>query len=710
VMPPGDDALRARLRALFLDELDELVGRIGSGLDHLAAVLPGSSADTVDELFRSAHSLKGAAQAVGATQISSLCHELEDSLAMVRDGSLQVDAELLGRLGRTADAVAELGETLRREQAPPAVDGSAAHQSVTQPRPKAPSGLGQPDTVRVGRAKWETLLELADDVITTSHGYESFVRDLAEARARFSGVADRWRQERAWLMQGSVAAEDKRLHALVDWIDARARETSLELDHLALAAANHQRGLRSLTAGFADAARAARTVPFTEATAGLARMVRDLSFERDRRVRLLVEAAEVEIDRELVVTVREALGHLIRNAVDHGIEPPEERVRAGKPETGTVTVTATLQANAIEVTVVDDGRGVDESKVRKAVTARQSHGVEGEINVAEALFEPGLSTAAEVTAMSGRGVGLDAVRTSVEAVGGTVTLHSEPGAGTGVRLLVPLRLSMLRAVLVRVAGESAALPVAPVRTLSRVPSQRRSMGGRVVVELDGEAVPLVQLARVLGWSETPAPEGGGMAVVIDGTDGPVMLVVEDVLGEREIVLRSVPDRLADMPLLLGTTQLEDGALTLVLNPAACVRDADRTSAVRDQSSQPKVVRSPRILLVEDTLTTRELERSVLEAADYTVTAVTDGRQAWDLLQQEEFDIVVSDVNMPHMDGIALCQAVRASPRLASLPVVLLTSLHSTSDRLRGMEAGADAYLVKSGFDRQELLDAMARLL
>ena len=335
-----------------------------------------------------------------------------------------------------------------------------------------------------------------------------------------------------------------------------------------------------------------------------------------------------------------------------------------------------------------------------------------EATVAEVVFQPGLSTAVTVSTISGRGVGLDAVRAGVEANGGTVTLESERGAGASLIITVPLTLSTLRAVLLRIAGEVVALPVASVRKVIRVPSDRTVLDGREIIDLGGEAVPVVPLSLLLGWAG-PDPskthEQAPMGVVVSGMEGHVALLIDELVSEREIVLRTPPERLAGMSMLLGTAQLEDGSVALVLNPSVCVRAA--LSKPRARISTPEeTLDVRRVLLAEDTLTTRELERSILESAGYAVVVAADGEQAWQTLQVSDFDVVVSDVNMPRMDGIALCRSIRGSRRHADLPVVLVTSLHSPADRQRGLDAGADAYLTKAGFNRAELLSTLEQLL
>lgn len=684
---PDDEALRARLHAVFLEELDEHVERLERGLGLVTAGLPDVPAGVVDELFRSAHSLKGAAGSVGAAPIAALCHELEDTLSRVREGDATLDEPLVHDLLRLVDEVANAGASLR-DDAPSgavgAVGGEGPPPLQSPPRP-APAAAARPQvaapareasTVRLTGARLDSMLSGAGELISATYRAEMLV----------AGV-----------------------RAALEEVDPQARADG-GLDRLVRLAGAQQSALRGLATGFAESVRQVRMVPFTEATARLARIVRDLSAEQGKQARLVVEAAEVEVDKELVSTLHDVIGHAVRNAVAHGIEPPDERSAVGKPATGTVTVHAALRSQGIVVTVTDDGRGVDARRVHERAVRLGLVASGGELDLAEVLFHPGLSTADTVTELSGRGVGLDAVRSAVDAIGGSVSFDSVPGEGSALRVNVPLTLSTLRVLVLRVSGQLVALPTNAVERLVRVPADRARLGGREVLEHGETVVPLVPLARVLGWGTGSVPEVEPTGLLVAGTHGSAVLVADELVAEREVVLRTASPRLAGLRLLLGTAQLEDGRVCLVLSPSVCARLALSSTSEPVVRPPDGVDSPPRVLLVEDTVTTRELERSILLDAGYDVAVAPDGQQAWELLQSRSFDAVVSDVDMPRMDGIALCRAIRASRQHAELPVVLVTSLHRDADRRRGLEAGADAYLAKQGFDRVELVATLERLL
>lgn len=723
-MTSGGDPLRGRLHRLFLEELDERVDDLQAGLENLAAAEPRApeTGRTLETLFRSAHSLKGAAQAVGATAVADICHELEDLLSAIREGTLGPDAALLSRMAGDVDAIVEAGRALRltRSQSMAPSDPGQTERDLRPSsgdpaegaRPVEPSVALGGGSVRLAPHKFDALMARAADVISAVYRAENLVSNVAEARDKFAQVTREQRGDlRALTRVAQEAPDGGRAVDAVARLDRRLREVADELERLARMASAQQRGLRVVVDGFDDTARDARTVPFTDAAAGLGRMVRELAEQTGKRAELVVVAEDVEVDKTLVATLHDVLGHLVRNAVDHGLEPAPDRERAAKPPVGTVTVNAALVTKGIEIKVTDDGRGVAIDQVRRV--ARDLGLVPEDVTdltLEQALFHPGLTTTAVVNQYSGRGVGLDAVRDQVERAGGTVDLESEPGSGTTVRVVVPLTLSTVRAVTVRVADDVIAFPSSAVRAVTTVPESLR-VSGRDVVTVGEETIPVVHASELLGWGHAPDVEDTGVAavLVLEAGSETVAVIVDEVLSEQAILLRSAPPRLAGASLLLGTTQLEDGTVGLVLSPAASVRSA----LTHQRVVRPTAVESsatPQILLAEDTVTTRELERSILELAGYSVLVAADGAQAWQLLQTHPVDAVVSDVDMPRMDGVSLCRTIRSSREFAQLPVILVTSLHSDEDRQRGLDAGADAYLSKTGFDRGELLDALERLL
>lgn len=644
---------RSALEALFQEERRSAVRAMNRAL--VAYERDPSRKDLLQDLFRNAHSLKGAAQAMGDQALATRCHQLEESLTVLRRAG--ADPEHFGRLYDQLDGLA--GE------APPRTpvdtpDVETPHALRTDP-PVDKDGPSK--WLRVPPARLDEALRQADTLLLAAQ--------LVETSAA----------RRAADLVGDLA--DKR--------------------------ATH--ALRYASAALGDTLRGLRMAPFAEACEGLERVARDVAASLGKIVRLTLRHEDVELDRAVLHALHQPLVHLVRNAVHHGIEEPGRREAGAKPRAGTVEISATLTGGNVVVAVRDDGAGADLPALRREAAARGIPAPGNDQDALDLVFQPGLSTASSVSEVSGRGVGLDAVRASVERIGGAVSVDSVPGSGLTVRLTVPLTMSTTQALLVAVNAEVLALPLYAVR---RVASLKRAdlpvVEGTPALPTPEGPAPLRLLSAMLGWPP-PAPSGEQVVVVLV-TDGrqQVGLVVDALLGHRDIVVAGLGPRLSGAPTMLGATPLEDGRPALVLNAAVLVRTALRVTRGGLPQPESAPVLRRRILLAEDSAATRALERMILEAAGYEVVEARDGAEAWAHLQGSRVDAVLTDVDMPGLSGIELCGRIRADVRLRGVPVVLLTSLASEKDRRLGLEAGADAYHSKGAFDQGQLLETIERLL
>jgi two-component system chemotaxis sensor kinase CheA len=404
----------------------------------------------------------------------------------------------------------------------------------------------------------------------------------------------------------------------------------------------------------------------------------------------------------------------VRNAVSHGVEDPAARRAAGKPERGLVTVSAEVYGDFVSVAVSDDGAGVRVGEERERARRMGLAAEDDDREALRLIFTPGFSTSRSVTEVSGRGIGLDVVSSAIEGLHGRVDVASRPGAGTRFTLTLPLTLGLVRALLVSAGGAVVAMPSASVLALRRARvDELRSAGGRDVLPFGGELVQTASLASTLGTpDEAPtSPDAKLLMVVVAAAGRVVAFTVRELLAEREVVVRPFGPRIRRLRHFSGATVLPDGRVALVLNAADAVRTALASPGQGLAGTREAQARARRRLLVaDDSVTTRSLVKSILEAAGFEVVAAADGAEAWDLLRERGADLVVSDVQMPRMDGFELTEAIRASSQFRRLPVVLVTSLDSESDRLRGVEAGADAYIVKSAFDQARLLEVIGQLI
>jgi two-component system chemotaxis sensor kinase CheA len=814
------DQLLKQLRATFLEELAEHVVALNRDLLDLEK-LPSEveKIARLQTLFRTVHSLKGAARSVSVPIVESACHALEEVFGTVRDGLLPLDGELFSLFFAAADGIEEAGQRLREEQAlddgplaallprledaaneasdkqrsarssprlrpPPATKPAPAPPvaapvpprmlplaspsagvelretlpvpppaPVPQPPaavpPAAAEALSEPaatgGTVRVLAEKLDSLFARNGELLVTRRRVQSRKEDVAGLREALG----RWRLE--WhavhkLLGKSPAPHDgpttipgarfglrdqgqaghergagpravRRAEQVLRQTASRLRQLEKELERLEASLGSDGRLLEQAASALDEEVRRVRMLPFADTCQGFDRMVRDLAQAVGKEVEFVVEGGQVELDRSVLEGLKDPLRHLVRNAVDHGAEPAAERLAICKPPHARITVAAAVRGAQVEVVVTDDGRGLDLAGLRRVVRERKLPAPADDRELARLIFLPGVSTALAVTDISGRGVGMDVVKSKVEALHGTIDLHSETGRGTRFTLAVPLTLTMLRAILLRAGGQTFALIGTNVQKLVRVdPASLRRVGGRRMLPLDGTLLPVASLAQTLAL---PAGErAGGNArlsmVILAAGDKRLAFVVDEFIAEQEIVVKNLGPRIRRLRHVCGATILPSGRIVLVLNAANLIRGAlaagDAPSVLGDGHEPAAAVERKRIIVADDSVTTRTLERTILEAAGYEVTVAVDGQAAWQLLQERGADLVVSDVEMPRLDGFGLTETIRASERFRTLPVVLITSREAEADKARGIAAGADAYVIKSAFDQHNLLETIAQLL
>lgn len=722
-------ALADRLLAAFLDELEEQVRTWNAEL--LALEAEGDDAQAgasphLRALFRVAHTMKGAARAANVPLVEAVCHALEALLAAARDGTIRLGAGEFALFYRAGDAFADALRLLRTRAR---LDGSsiallaeeltasstgaggiAARLPIARPKATAPAPDGEP-------------VEPGGQAALIAAPAPRAAAPPPPAAPPEPPASVRVRGDKVDALVASVAAlapvraGAAALALELGEVEARLRRTgnaaAAEVKGVAAAAERHARALATAIDDHVHLVRQLRIRPFADIVEGLPRVVRDVASAGQKRVRLDLRGTEVEADRAVFDALRDPILHLVRNAVDHGIERPEVRRSRGKPETGTVGVSAAIRGDRLVVTVVDDGGGVDAPAVRARLAQLGRLAIDDDRQLARAMLEGGFSTRAEATAISGRGVGLDVARAALERLGGSIDVRWSAG-GTEFTLDAPISLARMRAVVARVGTQRLAVPSAHVARVRRtVAGELETLHGRHVLPVgEGRApIPVQPLGSVLGPPIAEAPPAEPMPTLVVGSgDEALALLVDALEDEAEIVLRPLPPGHQVSPHVAGAAMLADGAIALVLNAASLVAAgrALPAPAIPAASTAPGPARR-RVLVVDDSITTRTLEQSVLQSAGYEVTTAVDGVDALRRLEAESFNVVVSDVEMPRLDGFGLCEAIRASKKWAHLPVVLVTAQEAPEDRARGLAAGADAYVGKSGFDQQELLELVRQL-
>ncbi|NPT40921.1 response regulator [Paraburkholderia sp. 1N] len=515
---------------------------------------------------------------------------------------------------------------------------------------------------------------------------------------------------------------DPRAHAALEELRRLTAESQHLLAERLADLESFDRRSTHLSQQLYDAALQCRMRPFGDGTSGLARMVRDVARSLGKKVRWQLVGESTQVDRDILDLLEAPLGHMLRNALDHGIEAPAVRLAHGKPEEGTLTLDARHTAGALLITVTDDGAGIDldalrTSIVRKKLASAETAARLSETELLEFLFLPGFSLRDQVTEVSGRGVGLDAVHNVVKRVRGTVRITHEPGLGTRVQLQLPLTLSVIRSLLVEVAGEPYAVPLAHVnRTLHVSRAEIELLEGHQHIAFDGRRIGVVTAHQILDTAP-PANETDTVSMIVIGDGAQTYgVVVDRFLGERMLVVQPLDPRLGKIRNITAGALMENGDPVLIADVDDWLRSVERLVAGGDlkhtQHGAALAARrvTRRVLVVDDSLTVRELERKLLATRGYDVTIAVDGMDGWNAVRSERFDLVITDIDMPRMDGIELVTLIKRDPQLQALPVMIVSYKDREEDRRAGLNAGADYYLAKGSFHDEALLDAVRDLI
>jgi len=642
----------AQVRQLFAQEAEVRLAELGRLLLHLEQNVDDET--LVRSIFRELHTLKGSAAVAGLDGVSRLAHDLEQLVEDVQTGRQPVTGTVIDTLLRGADELGTAVSARETDEQSPGTD---------HPATPASNGdhTGAAGVIMVPVERLDELTRLVGET-TSAH--------LRVGRL----LKDRFNVDPATCTEFN--------------------ELSRSLNDL------HDRAMRT------------KMVPVSTITDQLARAVRDLARSHGKEVRWEIQGADTELDRSVLHQLSDSLTHLVRNAVDHGIETPAERERAGKSPQAVLRLHAMQLGSEVIIAVTDDGRGIDAESVRREAS-RLGIPTEdlAEDDLLALSFQPGLSTADFVTDLSGRGVGLDVVRANVEAAHGRVELHSQRGVGTEFRIIVPITMAVLRCLLVEAGGQRFALPFHRVlRTRAHQSSDVAHAEGREMVWFEGHTVPVDTLSEAIGLHGEQS--SSGTVVVLADTSRRHAFTVDRLIGQRDVVVKALSPLLPHLPVIAGASVEADGSILVVLDPPGLIERARRSSGPlgsRSPTEAPSVHR-PRVLVVDDALVVRELQRGILQRAGFDVRVAADGQQALAQLAGEASDLVVTDVEMPKMDGFALTEAIRAHPALANIPVLIVSSQSSDADRRRGLDAGADGYITKSAFDEAGLLTAVNRLL
>lgn len=715
-----------RLLTVFLQEARERTASMERDLLRLRRKSNEEARkEAVQNILRSAHSLKGAAHLIQLHDFELVCHWMEELLTRSAKEGTTLAPRHIELLLSATDALAatlpvleqsnELNldrlESMRAELEAashelPCTENEptkAAEPDRSAPRTRIHREKAKPRTDDDARAAGD--FDLDPFVRVPSERLDTMLAHSGELLLARTAVSIRTEQlsrirEILRKNQAAISAGVK-------------RDLDLELQVLQEATANDYRSLKRISIELDADIRNARLQPFRLVCEGLERLIRELATGSGKQVELEVEGGHIEIDRLILEELRTAIRHLVRNAVDHGIETSKERVAAGKQAQGRILIAASLHQDRIVITISDDGRGLATKRVKQAVIELGLDERIADEDAEQLIFLLGVSTARTTTRVSGRGVGLDAVRKSVENMRGAIQVESTQQAGVTFTIILPLTVGSIRALLLRCGGQLFAIDSAAVTSVFRFSTDQITTSGaaQFVVRSNRQ----LRLARLADWLQIEPPEhpesqrqliglelaNAGQASVIE---------VDETVAEQEFVIRSLGPRLTNLTDYSGAIIMPDGGLALVLNAAAIGSAVIREAAKPRKDNSKHRHKLHRILIVDDSLTTRTLEKTILEGAGYEVFVAADGLEAWQVLEERGADLLLADVDMPGMDGFMLTEKVRQSVKFRDLPIILLTARQSSEDRQRGLHLGADAYLVKSAFDQRELLSTIGQLL
>lgn len=689
----------------FVEEARDHLNRLNDGV----AALERGDTEIIHAIFRSAHTIKGSARMLKLTTLSETAHKLEDLLGALREKSILFSPPLSGLLHQGIDTLSALVELLAvspdSSRLPPldealcsalaqAASGTPAVPTPQDPPPPPSASTGDPplpepqlktaETVRVRLEKLDDLIKLMGELIS-SHDV------LRQRLVEINALTPQGAQE----------------HSPLHHIGRRLQEDLLT-----------QQGLMD---ELHDKSLQLRMLPLAILFEPAARMTRDLGRSIGKQVECHIHGGEIELDRMLIDKLSDPVIHLIRNAIDHGLETPEARIANHKPPQGRITLTARQDGRWVVIEIADDGVGIPIEKVReqavkKELVSAQNAAMLSEREIIDFLFFPGFSTKSRISELSGRGVGLDVVKQCVlHDLQGSISIANQPGRGATFTLRLPLSLAMMRVLLVESQGLTFGITAPHVAKLVRQPQETlMTVAERQVVIMDNEFIPIASLADLLRiparWAKPlPTPSANGLLlVVLQVNNEKIALQVNRLQDERDMVIHPLPPALRTLSLVSGIVICGQHQLVTVLNAPSLFELARR--------HRPRVAHTPaekipnRILVVDDSLNTREIEKEVLQAHGYQVTLAEDGLDGLRKALEGQFDAVLTDVEMPEMDGFALTARLRQESQYRDTPIIIITSRAKEEDRRRGLQAGADRYIVKGDFNQNNLVETLRTLL
>lgn len=732
-----------------------------------------TSPKLLEALMRASHSLKGAARMVGVDPVVQIAHIMEDCFVAAQNNRILITADHADVLLKSTDMIeliANIAESdqsdwfesnkedlttltknltgilegeepeIRKKSSPKKqaaktqaevneTEKSVSKQSNTQneklPRlpgsdkqiTKTPSSSDD-KTLRINADRMSRILGMTSELLVESRTISRFSESLTSIKRRqdeLVNVLDLWR---VYNEKNGVKTDNGYQHQVAQKLDEARRLLSTHISQLE----EFDRRNSNLSSKLYHEVAGSRMQPFSEGAVGFKRMVRDLGREINKDVILRIDGLETPVDRDVLEKIKAPLNHLLRNAVDHGVESMEDRALRNKPQQATIVLSAKHGNGMLRITVKDDGGGIDKERLKeklleKNLVDEQMLSELEESELLEFLFLPDFSTRNAVTEISGRGVGLDVVREMVRELGGTVAIETKEAVGTKFTMQLPLTLSVISALLVDIAGEPYAFPLVRVDRILRVSlDQLQSIEGRQYVSCGLDNIGLISGAQILGINGEAINNKDLTVVVISDRLDRYGVVVDKFIGQRQLSVQALDPRLGKIKDVSSAALMEDGSPLFILDVDDLVRSIDhivkggRLGDVYQIAEEKIKSKRKRVLVVDDSLTIRGVERDLLESRGYSVEVAVDGMDGWNAVRSSHYDLVITDIDMPRMDGIELVNAIKQDLHLKSIPVMIVSYKDRSEDRRRGLEAGADYYLTKGNFHDETLIEAVVDLI
>ena len=707
------------LLEIFQQEAEDYLAVLRNGIQSLEEQ---PAPETIEEIFRTTHSLKGAARAVSFSAVEELCQALESIFSKIKNKELKLSSELIETFADAVDALVDLLEQGELDANPdeqlllklqeivsgriPSPKERPAKVSTPPPEKKlsnvAPSHSPKKhkttkgETIRIPYSRLQELMHSSEELISVKIKYHYYLRKINELT------------QMCEQLQQLTEREKSSIKSVLQDLQQQLQDFQKSLSNDAFQIKTH-------IDSHIDKVRDLMLFPFSTITEFLEHSTRKIAKELGKRIILKIIGAETKFDKHMLEMLKDPLIHMIRNSIDHGIETPTERQYMGKPETGTIKIEVIPPVKQkIKIIISDDGAGFNVEKIKQIIlskglaTAEQLEKL-SDHEIIAFIFKSGFSTKSEVSKLSGRGLGMAVVKENIEKLGGSLQIKNNYPNGSTFILNLPLSFASSNGILVQTSSLKLFLPTSAVENTIRIKSEAlKSIENKAMLNFEGQNIPVYDLASLLGLNPKSTDYKDTLNIVIlQSGDKQMALIIDRILDEREILIKKLSPPLENVSLLSGITTLGDGSLVPIVNISElfylCGQDGKSFTVQQKEKSK-------KILIVEDSITSRVLLKNVLETAGFEVELAVDGQMAWDKLKEHKADLIISDIQMPKMDGITLTRKIKSDSKLKDIPLILLTSLDAEEDRKKGLEAGANAYFVKGDFKQNSILEIIKKLI